>query len=286
VSFVPIVHRSSVTVGCLPDARLDMVVALVSSPSDIASLEASLDRGGWRTWTSDIHDGTLRSEVRSDLLVEIGGDSAPRTRVALLLSVGFLQSTRMLERVIARYREQGIPVIVVAPSATQSSGRELLARAMTAGADDFVVATSVQDELLLRVEALAWRPRPAREQRPHPVYDIAIDRASRRLCHKGVHVALTPCEFRVFSCLARSAGRTVSRASIQQCLAPDSRSRTTNLVDVYILYVRRKLAELDCSCVIRTVRGVGYALVAAPASESPRTQLNRSEADPAEILAS
>ncbi|HKW09908.1 MAG TPA: response regulator transcription factor [Gemmatimonadaceae bacterium] len=205
--------------------------------------------------------------------------------MAILLSVDSLESELVFERIIPQYSERGIRVIVVTPSATQSASRRLLARAMAAGADDFVVASSVQDELLLRLDAVTWRRRPPREQRGRPVFNIAVDRASRRLRHAGVQVALTPGEFKVFSCLARYAGQPVSRANIQQCLAR-SKSPTKNLVDVYILYLRRKLAELNCPCVIQTVRGVGYALVTAPAPATVRARQERSEADPANSLAS
>src|SRR5437764_7181591 len=256
-----------------------MIVALVSSPAEVASLETLLAKAGWRTRRRDIDDARLRGEVGVDWQAELETDTAPSGGIAILLSVRSPESALLLDRVIAGYSGQGIPVILVTPRGTQRTRRQFLARAMKAGADDFVMATSVQAELLLRLDALAWRRRPARERRTHFIYDIAIDRAGRRLRHDAIDVELTPGEFRVFSCLAQCAGGTVSRATIHQCMTRHSRSRSENLVDVYILYVLRKLAELHSSCSIRTVRGVGYALVTAPAPA-------RAEGDSANSLAS
>jgi DNA-binding response OmpR family regulator len=262
-----------------------MIVALVSSPAEVASLETLLVSAGWRTRLRDIDGARLRGEVGVDWQAEMETDTAPSGGIAILLSVSSPESALLLDRVIGGYSGQGIPVILVTPRGAQRTRRQFLARAMKAGADDFVIGTSVQDELLLRLDALAWRRRPARERRMHFIFDIAIDRAGRRLLHDGTDVGLTAGEFRVFSCLAQCAGRTVSRASIHQSMLRHSRSRSKNLVDVYILYLRRKLAELHCSCVIRTERGVGYALVPAP-SDAARTRPTRGGDDSANSLAS
>jgi len=90
---------------------------------------------------------------------------------------------------------------------------------------------------------------------------LQLDRGGRRVRHGEKVVSLTPCEYRVFACLAGRPGHVVSRVSIQKRLAARSRSASKNMVDVYVLYLRRKLASLECSCSIRTTRGVGYALV-------------------------
>lgn len=96
---------------------------------------------------------------------------------------------------------------------------------------------------------LGWRRWRGAAKRPRQdqasvINDISLDRTGGRLSHDGTHVILTPCEFRVLACLARWPGRTVSRSNVQHHLARYSGSRTTNLVDVYILYLRRKLASL------------------------------------------
>lgn len=242
---------------------------------------------GWHTSLREAAPDTLDLALSADPQPAVEWDSASRARIAMLLSVGSFDSALLLEGIVARLKDQGVRVIVVAPPLTEPSARQLVARVMRAGADDFVIATSAKDELLLRVEALAWRRRSLREQRHQSIYGIRVDRAARRLCHNAGHVTLTPCEFRVFSCLARCAGRPVARGSIQQSLARQSRSHTKNLVDVYILYLRRKLRRLDCACAIRTVRGVGYALVPTVASsENTRPWPETRGDNPASSLAS
>ena len=243
-----------------------MVVALVSSAADVAALERLLARAGWHIRVRDIDREISNGSIATDCPAEIAAETTRASRILLLLSVASLKSALALDRVIAGYSTQGVRVILVIPCAKQPSGRKLLARGMTAGADDFVIAESAQDELLLRLEALAYRRKAAREPSAHPICGIVLDRASRRLYYRDTHVTLTPCEFKIFSCLAKHAGETVSRATIQQYLGRHSRSRKANLVDVYILYLRRKLAELHCPCGIRTERGAGYALVTMAAS--------------------
>jgi DNA-binding response OmpR family regulator len=264
-----------------------MVVALVSSAAEVAALERLLARAGWHTRVRDIDKELSSGTIATDCPAEMAAQAGRASRVALLLSVGSLKSALALDRLIAWYATQDVRVMLVIPGARPSSTRKLLARGITAGADDFIVASSVQDELLLRLEALAYRRKATREQRTHPICGIVLDRASRRLYYRDGHVTLTPCEFKIFSCLAKHAGETVSRSTIHQYLGRYSRSRKANLVDVYILYLRRKLARLHCSCAIRTERGAGYALVATGTSaETGRPRTERPEDHDADSLAS
>jgi DNA-binding response OmpR family regulator len=247
-----------------------MVVALVSMVADVESLRRLLSQAGWRSSPRAINEDLPEGSTGVDRLAEADTDPAAQSRLVILLSMNSPGSMRMLARVTARYSRRGIPVIVVTPPIQHSSTRDLIVRAMAAGAEDFMAAASAATELSLRLDALAWRAKRPRKRRAHSVYDIEVDRLGRRLCHGGHQVLLTPSEFRVFSCLATVPGRPVSRVSIQQRLAGRSRSRTANMVDVYVLYLRRKLLELQCSSAIRTVRGVGYALVPASAASLPR----------------
>ena len=237
-----------------------MVVALVSSAADVAALERLLARAGWHIRVRDIDRELSNGKVDADCPAQLAAEISRASRIALLLSVASLKSALALDRVIAWYSTQGVRVILVIPCASQASSRKLLTRGITAGADDFVTVASAQDELLLRLDALAYRRKAAREPNTHPVCGIVFDRASRRLYYRDANVTLTPCEFKIFSCLAKHAGETVSRTTIQQYLGRYSRSRKANLVDVYILYLRRKLSTLRCPCGIRTERGAGYVL--------------------------
>jgi DNA-binding response OmpR family regulator len=266
-----------------------MVVVLVLLTAEVPSLERLLTQAGWRTQQGDVDRATVERVGGVD--TEAEGDRDPaagavRPRLAILLTFDSLGSAPIVERSIARYCRQGARIIVITPQATQPAVRQLLVSAMGAGADDFVTATSVDQELLLRLEALSWRRRPSREQRRSSIYGIVVDRPSRRLRYGGNQVILTPCEFRVFSLLARHASHTISRASIQHYLAPHSRSRSKNLVDVYILYLRRKLAQLHGPWAIRTVRGTGYVLVSTLTPSLPPNDLAGANNDSVKSLAS
>jgi two-component system response regulator MprA len=133
-------------------------------------------------------------------------------------------------------------------------------RMMKAGADDFVTITNLDQELALRLAVIDCRFAGAKQVMTRSFFGLHLDREGRRLRHGKTAVSLTPGEFRVLSCLARQPGRVIPRATLHACMARDGRPVTTNLVDVYILYVRRKLARLNSQCIVRTVRGVGYVL--------------------------
>lgn len=113
---------------------------------------------------------------------------------------------------------------------------------------------------LLEVARALGQARRREMGRVQQICDLELDRGAHQLRHGEKTVSLTPCEYRVFACLARRPGHTVSRTHILNDLARRSRSVSKNMVDVYVLYIRRKLATLECSCSIRTIRGVGYAL--------------------------
>jgi DNA-binding response OmpR family regulator len=176
----------------------------------------------------------------------------------LIAPVDLLHADRAVEQILGQCNR--VRVLLVVPDVMDRDARRALMRALRAGADDFVAAAAVASELALRLGAGRGRARRREMTRLQRICGLQLERGSRRLRHGEKIVSLTPCEYRVFSCLAGRTGHAVSRATIQKDLARRSRSASKNMVDVYVLYLRRKLAMLECSCSIRTIRGVGYAL--------------------------
>jgi two-component system OmpR family response regulator len=132
-------------------------------------------------------------------------------------------------------------------------------RGLDAGADDYLVKPFEFGELVARVRALLRRGQP---ERPTvlTIGDLEVDPAARTVSRGGVVVQLTAREFAVLEFLVRHAGTVISRTELLDHVWDSNYEGSTNLVDVYVGYLRRKLEDPFGRTLIRTVRGVGYVI--------------------------
>jgi two-component system copper resistance phosphate regulon response regulator CusR len=130
---------------------------------------------------------------------------------------------------------------------------------LRAGADDYVTKPFAFEELLARVEALARRPR-ALASPVLRVGDLEIDQATHAVRRGGVPIEVTPKEYTVLEYLARHAGRVMSRTLITEYAWGYHFDPGTNIVDVVINHLRKKIDAGHDRRLITTVRGVGYVL--------------------------
>lgn len=131
--------------------------------------------------------------------------------------------------------------------------------ALRAGADDYVTKPFALEELLARVEALARRP-AALALPELRVADLVLDRATRMVHRAGTLVELTPKEYTVLEYLMRHPGRVMSRTLITEYAWGYQFDPGTNIVDVVINHLRKKIDAGRGPKLISTVRGVGYAI--------------------------
>ena len=130
---------------------------------------------------------------------------------------------------------------------------------LRAGADDYVTKPFAFEELLARVEALARRPR-AMASPVLKVSDLELSRDTRDVRRGGQPIELTPKEYTVLEYLMRHQGRVMSRTLITEYAWGYHFDPGTNIVDVVINHLRKKVDSKHERKLIHTIRGVGYSI--------------------------
>jgi two-component system OmpR family response regulator len=136
-------------------------------------------------------------------------------------------------------------------------------RGLDAGADDYLVKPFSFGELLARLRALLRRA-PAERPAALRAGDVTLDPAAHLVTRAGQPVELSAREFALLEFLMRHPGQVLTRTAMLEHVWDYRYDGDSNVVDVYIGYLRRKLEEPFGAPLVRTVRGVGYILDAAP----------------------
>jgi DNA-binding response OmpR family regulator len=154
-----------------------------------------------------------------------------------------------------RSNNPDLPVLIV----TGSCLVEERVRGLDAGADDYVAKPFAFAELAARLRAVIRRGnRPARSVLK--VADLELDRVTHLVQRAGRAIELSPKEFALLEFLMRNLGQAVSRTEIIEQVWKLNYDTMTNVVDVYINYLRRKIDSGFDKRLIRTIRGVGYQI--------------------------
>jgi DNA-binding response OmpR family regulator len=153
----------------------------------------------------------------------------------------------------ARSRGSRVPIILL--TARGELGDKV--RGLDAGADDYLTKPFSFPELLARIRALLRRP-PQRLGTLLTISDIEMDVARREVRRAGTLIELSPRELSLLELFMRHPGQVLSRTQISDHVWENNFSTGTNVVDVYIGYLRRKIDRGRRPSIIQTVRGIGY----------------------------
>lgn len=216
-----------------------------------------------------IEDDSETAEQLADCLrgggyeVVLAADGQEGLTLGQTASYVVMTIDRMLPRVdgievIRRLRDRGI----VTPTLIISALGEVddRVRGLRAGGDDYLVKPFAFPELLARVDALGRRSATVVKETILRVGDLELDLLTRSVRRSGRRIELLPREFKLLEYLVRNAERVVPRAMLLQHVWDLHFDPMTNIIDVYVGRVRRKVDSGGCYPLIHTVRGVGFRL--------------------------
>ncbi len=156
---------------------------------------------------------------------------------------------------MVRKRNASVPVLIL----TARDSVEDKVRNFEEGADDYLTKPFAFAELLVRIKALRRRG-PVTRTSVLRVADLVIDRDAHKVKRRDRVIDLTSKEFALLEYLVSHAGRVLSRTMIIEHVWDQSFEGLTNIVDVYLRQLRKKIDDGEEQKLFRTVRGVGYSI--------------------------
>jgi DNA-binding response OmpR family regulator len=132
-------------------------------------------------------------------------------------------------------------------------------RALDSGADDFLTKPFAFDELMARMRALSRRAKGHVSEKI-TIHDLIVNMSTHDVTRNGKLISLTPTEFDVLSMFIASPEKVLSREEISMYLWDSKETALSNVVDVHISNLRKKIDDDYDQKIIRTVRGLGYTI--------------------------
>lgn len=218
-------------------------VLVVEDDRDLAgALELELSHAGYAV--RSVGDGPAALRAEQEWKPEL---------VLLDLGVPSLDGLEVCRRLRAATRA---PILIL----TARDAITDRVRGLDAGADDYVVKPFSLDELMARVRSALRRARLREEGQRLRAGDLELDAAARTVTRGECPIDLTRREFDLLECLLRHPGQVLDRATLLADVWGYDFLGGSNVVDVYVRYLRAKIERPDEPRLIETVRGIGYVL--------------------------
>ena len=182
-------------------------------------------------------------------------DQQPYDLVILDVNLPYLNGVELCRRIRAGHRR--VPILLL----TALDSLDDKEAGFAAGADDYLVKPFEFRELLLRARALTQRyAAGTAERRELRMADLVLDLDAKTVTRAGQRIALTTREYSLLEHLLRHRGRVISRVDIAERVWDLDFDTTTNVIDVYVSYLRKKLDRDFSPKLIHTVVGMGYVM--------------------------
>jgi two-component system copper resistance phosphate regulon response regulator CusR len=194
--------------------------------------------------------------------VDVAGDGEAGLRLAetceydlviLDLMLPVMSGSEVLRRL--RQLKPELPILIL--TARDDTAEKV--KSFEAGADDYLTKPFAFAELLVRIKA-RLRPGKVTRKEELAVADLQVDRLTQEVRRGGRKIALTDKEFALLEYLLANTGRVMSRTMIVEAVWDESFEGMTNIVDVYVRHLRRKIDDGQAVRLIHTVRGAGYTI--------------------------
>jgi two-component system response regulator MprA len=219
------------------------ILVVEDSREVLAVLERILSANGYTVRTA--RDGDAGLAMALDMNPDL-----------VILDIGLPTVSGLQVAVELRNRSFRSPVLMLTARDTVSDK----VTGLDAGADDYLAKPFDYDELLARVKALLRRASLRAGEAVMRVGDLTLDPISREVVRNGRPISLTPKEYALLEFLMKNAGRELSREQITEQVWKQDYDPSTNIVDVYVNYLRKKIEDGDQQPLLHTVRGIGYVL--------------------------
>jgi len=199
-------------------------------------------RGNEVDWVDNGREGLARA---------VGGDYDAITLDRMLPELDGLA-------LVTALRHAGVQTPVLMISALSDVDERV--RGLRAGGDDYLTKPFAPDEMAARIEVLLRRRQPAARETVLRVADLELDLIERNAHRGGLALELLPIEFRLLEFLVRNSGQVLTRTMIFEAVWGYHFDPGTNVIDVHIGRLRKKVDPPGLVPLIRTVRGSGYRL--------------------------
>ena len=211
-------------------------------------------------------DATMADHIAQGLReagyhVDIAGTGTLGLELAMAGHYAAIVLDRMLPEldgltVLSRLRDAGNRTPVVVLSALASLDERV--KGLRAGSDDYLTKPFELPELLARLEAVQRRALPSGEITRLVEGELELDLLARRVTWTGKRIDLQPREFRLLEYLVRHRGQVVTRSMLLEGVWDYHFDPGTNVIDVHVSRLRKKLDEGGAGNIVQTVRGTGY----------------------------